>query len=460
MDSLLSQVQDVATLFGDNALPTLGNDALPIMGNDHLSVLGNSHPPLYSNDPLPLLYNNPPLLPNNNPPFLPNNTHSPFLPDNTHSPAPPRSYRGEYGLFVCQPFAMVQNATEQHMALVCSAPDSPTLYPSPQTQTTYAYINTRAGPSPGSSLVYWINRDFKAMNRSFHVPLGWHGMTTFMDYFRCELGIDDPFQFLITPESCQEQGEDAERTDIGDYLSWVFGNAMEKGATFYIAGDRFALDHPSPDDGVPAKRRADFMMRNIRLNQGNGAHPHHQENSVFEDGGVLIHFPDDGHWGAVFLAFGLQAIGTNAVDTFSSFRHGVPTQLLWNRSKCLPLPHPPPSWAINHRRFDKAPFIIITAVFQSGEIWLHSLVDDPCSVLGWFIEFWNPAVPNNKIVRRILCDAVIPGLSKRAIYPVLVPSLPLPAVDRTVDITLFDFNGAEQDWVRCEGGKFIGKERC
>jgi len=46
------------------------------------------------------------------------------------------------------------------------------------------------------------------------------------------------------------------------------------------------------------------------MNQGNSG-GFARYNGIYQDGGILLHFPDDGHWEGVFLAFGVQKVHTD-----------------------------------------------------------------------------------------------------------------------------------------------------
>ena len=62
-------------------------------------------------------------------------------------------------------------------------------------------------------------------------------------------------------------------------------------------------------------------MHNVHMNQGNSGQ-FASDNGIFQDGGMLFHFPLTDHWTALFLAFQTQAIHT---DDRGNPRPGSPT---------------------------------------------------------------------------------------------------------------------------------------
>jgi uncharacterized protein YukJ len=56
--------------------------------------------------------------------------------------------------------------------------------------------------------------------------------------------------------------------------------------------------------------RPDQGIHDIHMNQGNPNGAHSKDNGTFQDGALLIHFPD-GTWSAVFIAFQSQSFNTD-----------------------------------------------------------------------------------------------------------------------------------------------------
>ena len=97
--------------------------------------------------------------------------------------------------------------------------------------------------------------------------------------------------------------------DLSDQLEHFVSRAIqEPGAKLFTFGQRFGPE-PTTKDKV-----FDFLPGNgvhdIHMNQGNVA-PFLGDDGVWQDGGMLLHFPSSQQWVAVFLAFQSQAWHTD-----------------------------------------------------------------------------------------------------------------------------------------------------
>lgn len=101
-------------------------------------------------------------------------------------------------------------------------------------------------------------------------------------------------------------------------------------ATIYAFGERFGPEnikdkifHFLPGNGV----------HDIHMNQGSSG-KFQQDNGIYQDGGLMIHYPSRNQWVAAFFAFQSQSFHTD--DTHGNPLPGVPGQP-------LPLPGEPPT---------------------------------------------------------------------------------------------------------------------
>ncbi|KAH8687904.1 hypothetical protein BGZ60DRAFT_559124 [Tricladium varicosporioides] len=84
--------------------------------------------------------------------------------------------------------------------------------------------------------------------------------------------------------------------DIIDRVSPILDAAIKRKAKMYIWGSQFS---PRPDG-----------IHDVHMNQGSLPR---FDNGVRQDGGILFHFGDDGHWEGIFLAFASQRTPTDDV---------------------------------------------------------------------------------------------------------------------------------------------------
>jgi uncharacterized protein YukJ len=91
-------------------------------------------------------------------------------------------------------------------------------------------------------------------------------------------------------------------------IDTLIQKAIQQKATVYAFGQTFRngtnsrnpFFNFSPDQGI----------HDIHMNQGNPAGSFERDNGTFQDGGLLVEFPD-GTWSAVFIAFQSQTFNTD-----------------------------------------------------------------------------------------------------------------------------------------------------
>jgi uncharacterized protein YukJ len=112
----------------------------------------------------------------------------------------------------------------------------------------------------------------------------------------------------MRPMPSSVSGDD---NDLADKLEHYMGRAQrDPGARIYAFGARWGPESGKPDkifgfepgDGV----------HDLHMNQGNDA-DFMRDDGVWQDGGLMLHFPDADQWVTIFLAFQSQAWHTDDV---------------------------------------------------------------------------------------------------------------------------------------------------
>ena len=97
--------------------------------------------------------------------------------------------------------------------------------------------------------------------------------------------------------------------DLSDRIEHYVKRAIdESDAVVYAFGQRWG-----PEQGVPDKVfgfEPGNGIHDIHMNQGNNA-AYRNDDGVWQDGGLVLHFPASDQWVAVFLAFQSQAWHTD-----------------------------------------------------------------------------------------------------------------------------------------------------
>lgn len=111
-----------------------------------------------------------------------------------------------------------------------------------------------------------------------------------LDYIRGNLF--DPTQMIVMPS--EKAGND---NDLFERLEAILLSARDTDATVYAFGEPFSNGRG---------------LHNIHMNQGSILEQHMDEDGVWQDGGLLVRFPDN-RWVAVFTAFQSQCWHTDDV---------------------------------------------------------------------------------------------------------------------------------------------------
>jgi uncharacterized protein YukJ len=171
-----------------------------------------------------------------------------------------------------------------------------------------AAVNVLSSESP-SELLYLVNDNFQhpVLELLPSIAAGWTPLPSHpggpnLDFIRGNLF--DPAQMRLLPPDLQ--GPDNDLADLLDhYVQRAIGDAQ---ALVFVFGQRFG-----PEPGIPDKVfgfEPGNGVHDIHMNQGNSAN-YHKDDGVWQDGGLLLHFPSESRWVAIFLAFQSQAWHTD-----------------------------------------------------------------------------------------------------------------------------------------------------
>lgn len=170
-----------------------------------------------------------------------------------------------------------------------------------------AAVNVESSQQP-SDLLYFAADNFQHPLTAALPPAGsgWNKLASqpggaALDYLRAN---------VVTREQMRPVPPDAEgpNNDLADFLDHYIRRAQQDPtATAYLYGEPWGPeDTPDkifgfqPGNGV----------HNIHMNQGN-SEQFQEDDGVWQDGGLLLHFAGENRWVAVFLAFQTQAWHTD-----------------------------------------------------------------------------------------------------------------------------------------------------
>jgi uncharacterized protein YukJ len=178
-------------------------------------------------------------------------------------------------------------------------------------------INVQSTGGGSSLLVYWEYSNFnkthlvikgleKLAGPAFYeVKAGGERADLRLDLFRGNiLTIGDG---KMWPRATPQQGD-----DLVDHLDRVINDAIARGATLYLFGERY--DHSGRGIHQTHQNQGNFYIANEGPRIMKMTRDFFFENGVGQDGGLFFHFPDDDTWTAVFLAFATQAVGTDDIE--------------------------------------------------------------------------------------------------------------------------------------------------
>lgn len=169
-------------------------------------------------------------------------------------------------------------------------------------------INVLSQQAP-SELLYLVDDDFRhpLVTGVGGLGDGWHPLASTpggsaLDFIRGNLF--DPGAMRVLPPDAS--GPD---NDLADLLDHYVQRAMaDPSARVYAFGERWGPEQDAPDKifGFSPGNG----VHDIHMNQGNSPQ-FMRDDGVWQDGGLVFHFPSDDRWVAVFLAFQSQAWHTD-----------------------------------------------------------------------------------------------------------------------------------------------------
>jgi uncharacterized protein YukJ len=174
-----------------------------------------------------------------------------------------------------------------------------------------AAVNVRSQQSP-SELLYLLDDDLRhpLTGSIAELPGGWHALppapgAASLDYIRGNLF--DPSRMRPLPPDAE--GPDNDLPDLLEH--YVQRAAADPQARVFLFGERWGPE-PTTRDKIFG-----FLPGNgvhdIHMNQGNSA-AFQRDDGVWQDGGMLLHFPGESRWVGIFLAFQSQAWHTDDVS--------------------------------------------------------------------------------------------------------------------------------------------------
>lgn len=161
-------------------------------------------------------------------------------------------------------------------------------------------INIKSGAKP-SEVLYFVSEDFKSEDITIlptldygFTPINKDNQDIALDYIRG--GLFDPCKMI--PLSAIKNGAD---NDLNEKVDKYMKEAIEKGGIVYAFGDKFSSKKDKYFGFSPAKG-----IHDIHMNQGNiGIWKN--DDGIWQDGGILIHFEAENRWVGMFLAFQSQS---------------------------------------------------------------------------------------------------------------------------------------------------------
>jgi uncharacterized protein YukJ len=240
--------------------------------------------------------------------------------------------------------------------------------------TTYrAAVNVLSQESP-SELLYFVDDDLKHPITGTLLGLtpGWHalGPRGGVDFIRGNLFSRADMRAL----PAEVVGPDNDLADMLDH--YVERAIAEPDALVYVFGEPWGPE--SARDKVFGFRPGNGV-HDIHMNQGNSAR-FRGDDGVWQDGGLLLHFPGEGRWVGIFLAFQSQAWHTDDT-TGHAIAAPAPAPTPTPKPTPTPIPTPVPE--------DGAVRILAAMVNPNGgspereTVLLLNVSPDPIDLAGW-----------------------------------------------------------------------------
>jgi uncharacterized protein YukJ len=202
-------------------------------------------------------------------------------------------------------------------------------------------VNVRSG-DPAKSLVIFHRADpllgHPILDHLAALPSGLTDLNTAprsasnaLDYSRAPL-FDITTGIALPPTG---PGED---DDLQDVVSRQLNDLKASGGELFAFGSHF--HDPAPRPGIDTRFGTADGMHDIHMNQGNAPHEHDEDNGIFNDGGLILRFPD--HVTGLFFRFKTQFLPTDANgDRIPGVSKEIPPPATPGETPVLPPPGEP-----------------------------------------------------------------------------------------------------------------------
>ncbi|GAA0565865.1 hypothetical protein GCM10010172_56890 [Paractinoplanes ferrugineus] len=171
-----------------------------------------------------------------------------------------------------------------------------------------AAVNVRSQQRPPELLYLAVdNFAHPVLNRTRALPDGFTELSgpadgPALDYVRGNLFQRD----LMRPVPTAEPGPE---NDLGDFLDHYVRRAVgDPEARAFVFGQAWGPEPTTPDKVF--RFSPGNGVHDVHMNQGNSGR-FADDDGVFQDGALLLHFPADDTWVAIFLAFQSQSVHTD-----------------------------------------------------------------------------------------------------------------------------------------------------
>jgi uncharacterized protein YukJ len=172
-------------------------------------------------------------------------------------------------------------------------------------------VNTQSA-TPPSQVLFYANLDFKhpitdAILQA-NLPMGYTALPSkpggiALDFIRGNLF--DPAAMVPLPETAPGTSN-----DLNDQLDLTVQQAIDDADAVLYAFGQHWKDASGKDKYFP-EIDPSTGIHDIHMNQGNPAGSFSKDNGVYQDGGLLVHFPSRNRWVGIFTAFQTQAFHTD-----------------------------------------------------------------------------------------------------------------------------------------------------
>ena len=172
-------------------------------------------------------------------------------------------------------------------------------------------INTKSAEPP-SEVLFYANEDFhhpitdailQANLASGFTPLPSNPSGLALDFIRGNLF--DVSEMVPLPSNASGNND-----DLNDRLDFFIQLAIkDESAVIYAFGQHW-IDQQGADQYFH-EINPSTGIHDIHMNQGNPKGSFFADNGVYQDGGIIIHYPSRNRWAAVFTAFQSQSFHTD-----------------------------------------------------------------------------------------------------------------------------------------------------